>query len=827
MTLLELHYTSAEQGLGGSPGFQFVQLSAGLDPGVCRQVESLLAYEPPRTAPSQPTPAQIADFPVALSHTVLAGGAAVLCRAAYTGTDYSGRFGNFYAHALYLPGGPDDLGAVLPIDTWESASWRSQPPVAGIPAAPQMEPGGTITRETLLAFTSQRRGQLAAVLTDIMNSFGRHGLQVILAEDQADAVARWIAVACRSLPRALARRLTFTTYTRRPYQSSQQVIGIMPGADFSFTHTELSVQYRVHAGPERSSPPAEPMSWAATAAAIWLDGRPELFDEAYADVVVPDGSPDEAWTDTLTGQLAATALAAGTDLPQPATIAAVTWATAHAEAHWPRQFWLDLAAGVARSSGQIPASDLGRLCRQADASQSADVTAPLLTAYLSRLPGEITQDDALDLDTLRWITGWLRRHSYLVQDIGVGDRLQAAFSPELPVNRALLLLEIADAAGIGNLGRAAETMLGPALLDDGTAAAEVADFLNSTADTSLQTQVLDFIEDAARQSSGRAAARLVRGACRGWLLTADLSDFPLLGIAATLARENGPSRVTAFRRAATLLSASGPEDLGYAYGLVWPDQPPSPAEAGELLSGEFALPVWEIPDTAEAFIDLIRHARVIDPEIIRLAERLQTWIDWPNPLDRTLLELVTTTGLLRKAVGQAGDTGLAREVPRAMLALLAAWPSPGPPRDAAVDALLTLLVAPSRIEQADTSQQAELHDLAVSGDSGLIAAFAERARQSLAAELTGSPQLHANCFIMWRLEYGRPGDEVWPATRSSLMNDLLAPAARKMDDGTKQMTVHIIEKQAPGLGNEWLQLTQPRGPMTRLSWSRFRSRRAQ
>ena len=186
MTLLELHYTSAEQGLGGSPGFQFVQLSAGLDPGVCRQVESLLAYEPPRTAPSQPTPAQIADFPVSLSHTLLTGGAAVLCHAAYTGTDYSGRFGNFYAHALYLPGGPGDLGAVLPIDTWESVSWRTQPPVAGMSAAPNMEPGGAITRETLLAFTSQRRDQLAAVLTDIMNSFGRHGLQVVLAEDQAD-----------------------------------------------------------------------------------------------------------------------------------------------------------------------------------------------------------------------------------------------------------------------------------------------------------------------------------------------------------------------------------------------------------------------------------------------------------------------------------------------------------------------------------------------------------------------------------------------------------------------------------------------------------------
>jgi hypothetical protein len=46
-----------------------------------------------------------------------------------------------------------------------------------------------------------------------------------------------------------------------------------------------------------------------------------------------------------------------------------------------------------------------------------------------------------------------------------------------------------------------------------------------------------------------------------------------------------------------------------------------------------------------------------------------------------------------------------------------------------------------------------------------------------------------------------------------------------MDDTSRQMTFGIIEKVTPGLGNEWLQLTQPRGPMTRLPWSRFRSRR--
>ena len=255
MTLLELHYTSAEQGLGGSSGFQFVQLSAGLDTGICRQVESLLAYEPPRTAPSQPTPAEIARFPVALSHTLLADGAAVLCNATYTGTDYSGRFGNFYAHAVYLPGGPGDLEAILPIDTWESGFWRTRPPAARLPAPQRMEPGNAITRDTLLAFTRQRRDQLAAVLTDIINSFGGHGPQVILAEDDADTVALWIAMACRSLPLALAQRLTFTTYTRRPHLSSHQVIGIMPGADFSFTYTELTSQYRVHSHPGQSSPP--------------------------------------------------------------------------------------------------------------------------------------------------------------------------------------------------------------------------------------------------------------------------------------------------------------------------------------------------------------------------------------------------------------------------------------------------------------------------------------------------------------------------------------------------------------------------------------------
>ena len=82
----------------------------------------------------------------------------------------------------------------------------------------------------------------------------------------------------------------------------------------------------------------------------------------------------------------------------------------------------------------------------------------------------------------------------------------------------------------------------------------------------------------------------------------------------------------------------------------------------------------------------------------------------------------------------------------------------------------------------------------MSGDKDLIAAFAERAEQDLAGELIGSPKLHANCFILWRLEYGRSGDQVWPTTRSNLMTGLLAPTARKMDHTSRQMTFGIIEE---------------------------------
>ena len=75
MTLHELHYTSVNAGPGGSSGFQFMKLTDGVDSGLCRQVEPLLGYEPPRGSPARPRrkTSQSSRWPLAMRCFLRAG----------------------------------------------------------------------------------------------------------------------------------------------------------------------------------------------------------------------------------------------------------------------------------------------------------------------------------------------------------------------------------------------------------------------------------------------------------------------------------------------------------------------------------------------------------------------------------------------------------------------------------------------------------------------------------------------------------------------------------------------------------------------------------
>ena len=312
MTLDQLHYTSAPPGPDGS-GFRFTAVSAGVPQGLLREAEQLIGYEPPRDCPARPDAEQLKSFPKAFSFSELADGGRLLSRSVYIGADYSGRWGNFHAHAVHLPSGTRLPDGVLPITAWESPRWADTTPPDGRPTpVDRIEPSGLLRKDALVAFAVSRAGWLAPFFADLRAVAADPGAgQIVVVEHDSADVAQWIALACAVLPREQAHRLTFTTYTRRPQQARQQLVGALPASE-SVAHDH---RYRVHdcTGRQQPSGPVAD-TWAELCARIWRAGRPDLFRNTPENL----------------GQLAVSALIAGVDLRSDARTAAARWAAEHA-----------------------------------------------------------------------------------------------------------------------------------------------------------------------------------------------------------------------------------------------------------------------------------------------------------------------------------------------------------------------------------------------------------------------------------------------------------------------------------------------------------------
>lgn len=828
MTFQELHYTSVQKGPGGSSGFQFVKLTDGIDPALCRQVEPLLGYEPPRGSPTRPTPEDIAAFPVALSYMLLPQGGAVLCNTTYTGADYSGRYGNFYAHALHLPGGPDDLGPILPIETWRSRSWSTQPGGADRAVAAGEVERGRITDPALCHLALQHGPRIEAFLTDILKSFCDTRKRILLVESDTDTVALWIALACRSLPQALAGRLTFTTYTQRPYLSAYQVTGMPADADFAFSEAEITSQYRVHDTAGRSSPLAQPLPWATAAVALWQAGKPHLFSEAYHGIHTPASGLDSAQVDALTGELAATTVAHDVEVPAAVLSATVTWAETHPSEGTP-QFWENMATAISQGRGEVSAASLGRLCRTVSTYRPAAVTAPLLSAYLSALPAAILQDPYLDTSTARWAIGRLAEGPGASETAAAAVRriMSNAFQPGLGLGRGLMLLELADALEMKDLpARAASQLLAPSLLAGGDGAAAVVRFLTATPNATLREQVLDCLNDEARFDSGPGAPELA-DAVAGWTRPVDLTSFPLLRAAADIedARRDGRpiGNADAFCRAVQILRDTDMEDISsYALRIACAGQTPTAGEAREMLICMKQSP-GQGTQLNRACLELVRSTTQLDTDILQLAELLRARAEqaehWMDRRDIALLDLVAATGRLEEAARQPGYAKA--ENATAVLKLLRPpFPAPQPVREAATAALLAVLLSPQRLEQRSPALRSELQELAACGDEDLIAAYARQAERKLTRTLTESPLLHAGCFTLWWHDGGLLAGTAWLAARDGLVRGLLGATARRMTDQVIAQTVAELDRLHEGLSQEWLHLTRPSrgarpGPLSR------------
>ncbi|MDN3353864.1 GTPase-associated protein 1-related protein [Actinomadura sp. DC4] len=232
MTFRQLYYTSCENGLAGYGGYQFNAVTPGVSTPIMREVEDGTVYEPPREFLATP-PEDPGVYPVAFSHAFSeASEATITAQVVFAGDDYSGRPGNYFAHALVTETPEADFGALLPVELWGAPFWRRVPVRATeLPALSGPPARGAVDRPDTQAFLDARGG--AAMLPVLLSAVDRAmagDKPVLLAGRDAAENAWWIAALSYLLGDRLGRRMTFTTYSHRPGYTRHHVIGLLAEA---------------------------------------------------------------------------------------------------------------------------------------------------------------------------------------------------------------------------------------------------------------------------------------------------------------------------------------------------------------------------------------------------------------------------------------------------------------------------------------------------------------------------------------------------------------------------------------------------------------------
>ncbi|MFF3557648.1 GTPase-associated protein 1-related protein [Streptomyces tsukubensis] len=232
----QLYYTSCEQGLSGSSGFQFNAVSDQVSAETRHRVEGLAGYEPPRSLIESDTPETLARCPVNLCHSPGGQGTTTLC-VRYAGRDSARRFGNYFAHALHTDGEfTPDSGGLLAVELWNSPLWTAR--VADSTELPELSaplPRGPLSPRAVRDFLRDRpdAGQLPALLAAVFTALADDG-SVVVIDDTTDRIAHWFAAVSYLLPPPLARTLSFATYLLRPARSRLHLIGTVPEAHPDF-----------------------------------------------------------------------------------------------------------------------------------------------------------------------------------------------------------------------------------------------------------------------------------------------------------------------------------------------------------------------------------------------------------------------------------------------------------------------------------------------------------------------------------------------------------------------------------------------------------------
>ncbi|WP_405900508.1 GTPase-associated protein 1-related protein [Streptomyces sp. NBC_00727] len=767
MSLAQLHYTSAADGDGtgedGPTAARFTVVDASIPASVLTEAGPLLAYEAPRGTPERLTDTALRALPEALSFSLLSDGSRLLARTVAVRSPRSSAV-RFHAHAVHLPGGTRLPEGTLPLTACRSARWASTTPdrprpdpVAALPAATVNE---AREREALNDFAVSRGPWLAGVLADLRRLHGPGAPErVVLVERQSADVARWLALAGTALPDGLAERLTFTTYTRRPREAAQQVVGVLPEDAEDLADSGLRVH--VCGGPRPEGRAGD--VWAETAARVWRGRAPELFREAAA---LP-GEPFAA------GPLAVTALCAGIPLGTDERAAAAGWAAERPYAldgKRTRQLVEALTApGVDdRSGAEFDAA--GRLFAALDGRSPATTTAPLAAMLVT--------------EAVRGGNGSLELPGRAAFSGPEGAAVAGVLGPEilselggagvgLDVARTVQLLRVARLLGVdcAELLPSVVDRLAPALLTGGEEGAPdwapaLLELMDEQFD--VRTALLGALDRIAPDSPA-GVERLLSLVPLPFTGTQALPHLRMCAGAPEARAGCGEDRVAALQRitrAGGVSPFAEPLVLRTAAGLVWGEEAPTPAEARLLLEAATS-DAHRAAGTWSLLVAAALAAGAGDGEAPELAHDLLR--GFPQETGGRVRAALQLLEFARDVRSGAAEPEWAERV-RALRA--EAEPVEPGVLGQACDAVAGRLLAPERPD-------AELYAVVHSGDTDLVAAYERAARGDVVrARLAADPGYAADCFTVWTAHpHAGP---VWSAAASGLLEEVLRPVVRKL-----------------------------------------------
>ncbi|MEU1145861.1 GTPase-associated protein 1-related protein [Streptomyces sp. NPDC005863] len=738
--------------------------------------------------------ARIAGAGTELSYSLLPDGARLLC-AALPGQR---------VEALHVSADTPGPGPVWPIDTWGSDAWE---PDAGDTLGagfveselPLAEPH--LDHSVLVEFARAHADRVAPFLTDVRRLFGDPaGRQIVLVEEEPGTVARWIALACASLPEAYVPALTFTTWTADPYRAPQHIIGTGPGAAFDRSDEATTAYlYRVYdgTGGPQSPPPDEPDAWARLTAERWLAGNP------------PRPAPGAATHPE--GPFALLPLVAGAGRKDPgdggasalsgAELAGLSGESLHV-------VFDALAQTVHRGEAAPHTLDgLDRLCRGLDGDQALAARPLALALVKHRLDAsrghgtlpDLTAFDGLPLGQDAWRE---LREEY-------GERADDALRARLrgPVTGWTEPLRLALAVGADGgpgLAEAMDRLAGALLHPEGRECAQAVRVLTEVDHTAFTRRVLRLllVDFTVRKLDRlRALARSPQGE---WLRR-NIEDAPLtVRLAAAAAYlSDAPDHLRGaqlFDRLTELLSGPKVEDvttLRLLWHIVWRNDPPDPADQAWVARactprliidadlGRRIMGWLKEPDRCDReLVDFAREMRedgklgAHERNTARLLVAAQDLLDGRLPLSKAGIDLLEELGRKAPPLGPVLRRGIEERVGRALAG--------ANPLDMCEAHGLRILVAAG--PELLNTYRAHLLD----------PAQVDR----MVRELPDKPSELAAYFFLWRPRRRHGVTPQWRTVADELLTHALEPVLERLDHRRLGQVATVLEREGQGL-QEW------------------------